>query len=81
MLGEGDAALAELWPPITIATIAWNNRKLLDELVAESGDEAAVQFQGHDFSHRGMAGGAAAAASCAGHLISFMGTDRLPAVR
>ncbi|SLK65899.1 putative nicotinate phosphoribosyltransferase [Mycobacteroides abscessus subsp. bolletii] len=72
---------AELWQPITSATIAWNNRKLLDERAAESGDETAVQFQGHDFSYRGMAGDAAAAASGAGHLISFTGTDGLPAIR
>jgi len=72
---------AELWQPITSATIAWNNRKLLDERAAQSGDENAVQFQGHDFSYRGMAGDAAAAASGAGHLLSFAGTDVLPAIR
>ena len=72
---------AELWQPITSATIAWNNRRLLDERADQSGDEGAVQFQGHDFSYRGMAGDAAAAASGAGHLISFAGTDVLPAVR
>ncbi|SIH36044.1 putative nicotinate phosphoribosyltransferase [Mycobacteroides abscessus subsp. abscessus] len=72
---------ANMWQPITSATIAWNNRKLLDERAAESGDEAAVQFQGHDFSYRGMAGDAAAEASGAAHLISFTGTDSLPAIR
>lgn len=72
---------AELWQPITSATIAWRNRLLLDERAEESGDPAAVDYQGHDFSCRGMAGMAAAAASSAGHLISFRGTDTLSAIR
>jgi nicotinamide phosphoribosyltransferase len=72
---------AELWQPITSATIAWLNRSLLDERAAASGDLAAVDYQGHDFSCRGMAGIPAGAASSAGHLISFRGTDTVRAVR
>jgi len=72
---------AELWQPITSATIAWRNRRLLDERAAQSGDPAAVDYQGHDFSCRGMEGIIAGAASSAGHLISFRGTDTVRAVR
>jgi nicotinamide phosphoribosyltransferase len=72
---------AELWQPITSATLAWRNRRLLDERATSSGDLDAVDYQGHDFSCRGMAGMAAAAASSAGHLLSFRGTDTLPAIR
>lgn len=72
---------AQLWQPITSATLAWHNRALLDRRAALSGDEEAVKFQGHEFAYRGMAGTEAAAASGAGHLISFNGTDTLPAIR
>lgn len=72
---------AELWQPITSATLAWRNRALLDERAETSGDPDAVDFQGHDFSCRGMAGMNAAAASSAGHLLSFRGTDTLSAIR
>jgi nicotinamide phosphoribosyltransferase len=72
---------AELWQPITSATLAWRNRALLDERAEVSGDPDAVDYQGHDFSCRGMAGMHAAAASSAGHLISFRGTDTLSAIR
>jgi nicotinamide phosphoribosyltransferase len=72
---------AELWQPITSATLAWRNRCLLDDRAELSGDPDAVDYQGHDFSCRGMAGMHAAAASSAGHLISFRGTDTLSAVR
>lgn len=72
---------AELWQPITSATIAWRNRVLLDERAEKSGDPDAVDYQGHDFSCRGMAGIPAAAASSAGHLLNFRGTDTLSAIR
>lgn len=72
---------AALWQPITSASTAWRNRCLLDERAIASGvDTAAVDWQGHDFSARGMAGMAAAAASGAAHLLSFTGTDSLPAL-
>ncbi|WP_409431321.1 nicotinate phosphoribosyltransferase [Mycobacterium sp. SMC-16] len=72
---------AALWQPITSATTAWRNRTLLDARALDSGaDSAAVDWQGHDFSFRGMAGSAGAAASGAGHLLAFTGTDCLPAL-
>lgn len=72
---------ADMWHPITSATIAWSNRRLLDVRAIESSDLAAVDFQGHDFSYRGLEDDLAAAASGAGHLVSFKGTDTLPAIR
>src|SRR5690606_3285764 len=39
-----------------------------------------VDWQGHDFSMRGMAGLEAAELSGAGHLLSFTGTDTIPAI-
>lgn len=72
---------ASLWQPITSATTAWRNRQLLVERADASGaDPVAVDWQGHDFSARGMAGMAAAASSGAAHLLSFTGTDSLSAL-
>ena len=72
---------AALWQPITSASTAWRNRQLLDERARSCGvDTAAVDWQGHDFSARGMVGMAAAAASGAAHLLSFTGTDSLSAL-
>lgn len=73
---------ANIWQPITSATLSWRSRNLLNALAIEStGSTAGVEFQGHDFSYRGMAGDRAAAASGAGHLLSFVGTDSLPSIR
>ncbi len=73
---------AELWQVSTSATIALQYRKLLDRYATETGgDLNMVQFQGHDFSMRGMEGVAAGARSGLGHLLSFVGTDTIPSIQ
>lgn len=72
---------AELWKPITSATIAYEYRKILDRWAALTGAPAAfTMWQGHDFSMRGLSGLADAAISGSGHLLSFAGTDTIPAI-
>lgn len=69
---------ATYWQPSTAATIAHSIRKVLDEAAEKTGTPAeVVNFQGHDFSFRGMQGAESAAASGAAHLVSFNGTDSL----
>lgn len=71
----------ELWPSYTSATIAHEYRKVLDAAaLATVGNTEFVPFQGHDFSMRGMSGLQAAAKSGMGHLLSFVGTDTIPAI-
>ena len=71
----------ELWLPSTAATIAKEYRKILDAAAAKTSDMPEfVQWQGHDFSMRGMAGLEASMLSGAGHLLSFTGTDTIPAI-
>jgi nicotinamide phosphoribosyltransferase len=70
-----------LWMPMTSATIAKRMRVLLDEYAEKTGSPAEfVDWQGHDFSMRGMAGVEAAALSGMGHLTQFTGTDTIPAI-
>lgn len=72
---------AEIWQPMTSATIAYQYRKLLDEYALETtGSTEGVGFQGHDFSMRGMSSLESAQTSGAGHLLSFNGTDTIPAI-
>lgn len=72
---------ASIWHPSTSATTAWDMRRVLDKAAAEtSSAPEAVDFQLHDFSYRGMENWRAAAASSAGHLLSFFGSDVVPAV-
>lgn len=72
---------AELWQPMTSATIAHSYKQILTKAAKETGgDLGFIQFQAHDFSMRGMEGVEAATKSGMGHLLSFTGTDTIPAI-
>lgn len=71
----------EVWMPMTSATLAYQYRQILDGFAIETtGSTEGVQFQGHDFSMRGMAGVDAAILSGSGHMYSFVGTDTMPVI-
>jgi len=70
-----------IWMPCTSATTAYRFRRLLNQYGALTGtDPGFIDWQGHDFSFRGLPGVEAAAMSGAGHLLSFYGTDTIPAI-
>jgi nicotinamide phosphoribosyltransferase len=70
-----------LWQPCTSATIAAQYRKMLDQYATKTGtDPDFVPWQGHDFSFRGLGGVEAAMMTGAAHLLSFYGTDTIPAI-
>lgn len=72
---------AETWLSMTAATIAHEYRKVLDAAAMRTvGSLDGVGFQGHDFSMRGMSSLESAKYSGAGHLLSFTGTDTIPAI-
>ncbi len=73
---------AMLWQPMTSATIALRYKRIFTEW-AKKTDEANlgfVDFQGHDFSMRGMGGMQSALASGLGHAAVFLGSDTLPVI-
>ena len=72
-----------LWQPTTSATIAYEYKKILTEYAKATYGENAeniVNFQCHDFSMRGMSSLESAKSSGAGHLLSFTGSDTIPAI-
>lgn len=70
-----------LWQPITSATIAYEYKKILTKYALETtGSADFVQWQGHDFSMRGMSSVESAILSGMGHLTSFTGSDTIPAI-
>jgi len=71
-----------LWKPMTSATIAHQYRKVLTEwmLKTDKSNHQFIDWQGHDFSMRGMDSVEAVISSGLGHLTSFMGTDSLPTI-
>jgi nicotinamide phosphoribosyltransferase len=69
-----------LWKPMTSATIAHAYRKVLTKWQEKTDAERGwfIDWQGHDFSMRGMDSVDAVISSGLGHLTSFLGTDSLP---
>lgn len=71
----------EMWKPITTATISYEYRRLFKRFSERTCDDNLhLEYQGHDFSMRGLPGIHDAAKSGAGHLLSFSGTDTVPAI-
>ena len=72
---------ASTWQGITSSTIAFEYRKIFNQFAMETvGNTDFVPFQGHDFSFRGMSSLQSACYSGAAHLLSFVGTDTIPAI-
>lgn len=71
-----------LWKPMTSATIAYNYKKNLLSWAEKTDEENVgfVEFQGHDFSMRGMDSIDATISSGLGHATSFKGSDSLPVI-
>lgn len=71
-----------LWKPMTSATIAHQYKKNLMSWAEKTDKENVgfVEFQGHDFSMRGMDSVNATIASGLGHATSFKGSDSLPVI-
>ena len=67
---------------MTSATIAFQYKKVLTQWALKTDEKGKefVQWQGHDFSMRGMDSIDAVVSSGLGHLTSFFGTDSLPAI-
>lgn len=72
---------AYMWLPCTSATTAKEYKKLFLKYAAITGSpQMFCDFQGHDFSFRGMSSLQSAVVSGAGHLLSFKGTDTIPSI-
>src|SRR6185312_986744 len=73
---------AVLWKPSTSATTAQRFRRLFEKYAIAAGemDLSFVDWMGHDFSMRGMSGVEDSILSGMGHLLSFSGTDTIPAI-
>jgi len=71
-----------LWKPMTSATIAHQYKQNLTEWALKTDKDSIgfVEFQGHDFSMRGLDSIEATISSGLGHATSFMGSDSLPVI-
>lgn len=71
-----------LWQPMTSASIAINYKRIFKKwaLTTDIENVGFIDFQGHDFSMRGMGGFQSAQSSGMGHAAVFLGSDTLPVI-
>ncbi len=71
-----------LWQPMTSASIALKYKRIFKNWTLKTDKEnlAFIDFQGHDFSMRGMGGLQSAISSGMGHSAVFLGSDTLPVI-
>jgi len=72
-----------IWKPVHSASLAYAFKQVLLKYATETDKENVgfVNFQGHDFSFRGMQSPESAISSGLGFLTSFMGTDTIVALQ
>lgn len=80
-VGFLESLLLKVWNTSTVATCSLKYKELVEryaELTCDNGFH--LPFQVHDFGYRGVSSEETAELSGAGHLLSFFGTDTVPAV-
>lgn len=75
--------LRYVWYPTTVATRSHKIKKIILEALRISSDDpkSEISFKLHDFGSRGVSSQESAAIGGAAHLVNFMGTDTVVAVR
>lgn len=71
-----------LWLPMTSASIALKYKRIFKQWANQTDPDnlGFIDFQGHDFSMRGMGGLQSAVSSGMGHASVFLGSDTLPVI-
>jgi nicotinamide phosphoribosyltransferase len=82
VVGFVESILLKLWYSITVASCVYKYRTVVDDAFERTVDESLhflKDFTVHDFGYRGDGSEEGAAISGAAHIISFMGSDTVPA--
>jgi nicotinamide phosphoribosyltransferase len=75
-----ETLLVQVWYPITVATMSYQIRKLIQSYADKAGEEVSP-FHLNDFGFRGVSSVESAGIGGAAHLVNFAGTDTLEGIR
>lgn len=82
VVGFFESLLLKVWAPTTVATLSHKYKMLTSEYAAKTSDaEFLVPFLVHDFGYRGVSSEQTAEICGAAHLVSFTGSDNIPAIK
>lgn len=75
------AILRAVWYPMTVATLSWHCRQIIQKYLIETSDNTDnIDFQLHDFGARGASSYESSALGGLAHLVSFKGSDNVPSL-
>lgn len=82
VVGFLESLILKVWNTTTVATSSYEFHQLFTKFAKDTSDiPDLVPFQVHDFGYRGCSSEETAALSGAAHLVTFLGTDTVPAVK
>jgi nicotinamide phosphoribosyltransferase len=79
--GYLETVLSLVWYPTTVATQSREMKKTILKYLNETGDPNLISFKLHDFGFRGSTSVESAGIGGAAHLINFLGSDTIEALR
>jgi nicotinamide phosphoribosyltransferase len=84
VVGFVESLILKAWYPITVASCCYDYRRIVEQYYKETVDENMYflkDFTVHDFGYRGDSSEEGAALSGVAHLLSFLGSDTVPALK
>lgn len=80
LVGHVEAKLMKIWYPCTVATYSHNCKSIIrDAMIRTDGNCEGLNWKLHDFGLRGASSEESAQIGGSAHLLSFDGTDTIPA--
>lgn len=76
-----ETTLVRTWYPTTVATLSREIKEVILADLVKSGDPNLIDFKLHDFGYRGSSSEESAGIGGMAHLVNFMGTDTMIALR
>lgn len=82
VVGFFESLLLKVWNTVSVATESLKFKRLVTKMTKETSDsDFLLPFLVHDFGYRGCSSEETAALSGASHLVNFLGTDTVPAIK
>lgn len=76
-----ETLLLKVWYSTTVGTLSRRIKQVIGRALERTGDPSLLNFKLHDFGYRGVSSEETAAIGGAAHLVNFMGTDTIAAIR
>lgn len=76
-----ETLLVEVWYPTTVATQSYYIKLVIQEYLEKTGNPELINFKLHDFGFRGVSSPESAGLGGLAHLVNFMGTDTVQALK